>query len=200
MIATRNRGKREEVRRILEPGGIRLLGLEDFPDLREIEETGETFLENALAKAQAVARGTGLLAFADDSGIEVDALGGAPGVRSARYAGEPRSDARNNEKLLAALAGVASASRGARFHCVAVAAFVDGKSVWAEGTWRGILLEAPRGASGFGYDPLFLDPETGRTAAQMAPEEKDARSHRGKAFRALLARISERIAAGRRAC
>jgi XTP/dITP diphosphohydrolase len=199
VLATRNKGKREEVRRILEPAGIRVLDLDDFPGVSEVEETGGTFLENALLKARATARETGFVALADDSGLEVDALGGAPGVRSARYAGEPRSDARNNAKLLDALARVAPASRGARFCCVAAAALPDGKAVWAEGMWRGIVLVEPRGTSGFGYDPLFLDPMTGKTAAEMTPSEKDAHSHRGKAFRALLVVLPQILGGAQRA-
>jgi XTP/dITP diphosphohydrolase len=191
VLATRNAGKIAELARILGPAEFVILGLDAFPDVAEVEETGATFTENALRKARAAAKATGLPAIADDSGLEVDALGGEPGVRSARYTGEPRSDARNNEKLLAALAGVPEEKRTAAFRCVASAALPDGRAVCAEGHWAGRIGFAPRGAGGFGYDPLFIDPETGRTAAELAPPEKDARGHRGMAFRALLARLPD---------
>jgi XTP/dITP diphosphohydrolase len=187
VLATRNPGKIREVRRILEPAGVSLTGLDAFPEAELDEETGATFLENALLKARSAARATGFPALADDSGLEVDALGGEPGVHSARYAGEQGSDARNNAKLIQALAKAPSGARGATFRCVAVAALPGGEAIWAEGRWRGVVLEAPRGEGGFGYDPLFLDREVGRTAAEMEPGEKDARSHRGKAFRGLAA-------------
>jgi XTP/dITP diphosphohydrolase len=189
VLATRNPGKIDELRRILEPAGFSILGLDAFAEVPEVEETGASFLENALWKARAAARATGLLALADDSGLEVDALAGAPGVRSARYAGEPRSDARNNEKLLDALEGVRSEERTAAFRCVAAAALPDGRGVWGEGRWAGRIALAPRGSGGFGYDPLFVDGGTGRTSAELGPAEKDAISHRGQAFRALAARL-----------
>ncbi len=189
VLATRNAGKVAELRRILGPAGLAILGLDAFPEAGDVEETGATFEGNALQKARAAARATGLPALADDSGLEVDALGGEPGVRSARYAGEPRSDARNNARLLEVLAAVPEEKRTAAFCCVAAAALPDGRAVWAEGRWAGRIVLAPRGTSGFGYDPLFIDPETGLTAAELAPEVKDARSHRGRAFRALLDRL-----------
>jgi XTP/dITP diphosphohydrolase len=192
VLATRNAGKVREIGRIVPVlAGFELLDLGAFPDYAEPEETGGDFRENAVLKARAAAAATGLPALADDSGIEVDALGGAPGVRSARYAGEPRSDARNNAKLLEALARVPDAGRGAAFVCVAAAALPDGRAVWEEGRWRGAILAAPRGEGGFGYDPLFLDPESGASAAELDPATKDARSHRGRAFRKLLARLPE---------
>jgi XTP/dITP diphosphohydrolase len=194
VLATRNPGKIREVRRLLAPAGLSLAGLDAFSNVQEGEETGATFLENALLKARSAARATGLPAVADDSGLEVEALGGAPGVHSARYAGEPRSDAGNNTKLMRALERVPRGERGAAFRCVAAAALPGGEAIWAEGVWRGVVLEAPRGEGGFGYDPLFLDPEAGRTAAEMPPGEKDARSHRGKAFRDLAARLPALLA------
>ena len=190
VLATRNPGKINEVRRILEPLGLTLLGLDAFPDASEVEESGASFLENALLKARAAARETGLPALADDSGLAVDALDGAPGVRSARYGGEPRSDACNNEALLAALEDVADERRGAAFVCVAAAALPAGDAIWEEGQWRGRVLRSPRGEGGFGYDPLFLDPGTDRTAAELLPAEKDARSHRGHAFGKLAPRLA----------
>ena len=196
VLATRNAGKIAELARILGPAGIVILGLDAFPGVGDVEETGATFAENALAKARGAATATGIPAIADDSGLEVEALGGAPGVLSARYAGEPRSDARNNEKLLAALAGIPGEKRAAAFRCVAAAARPEGRAVWEEGCWPGRIGDAPRGAGGFGYDPLFVDPETGLTAAELPPAEKDARSHRGRAFRALLPRLRMLIEGG----
>lgn len=191
VLATHNSGKIEEVRRILEPLGITLLGLDAFPDPGEALETGATFLENALLKARVAAAATGIPALADDSGITLEALDGGPGVRSARYGGEPPSDARNNERLMEAMRGVQDDKRGASYVCVAAAALPGGDAIWEEGRWRGRLLVAPRGEGGFGYDPLFLDPETNRTAAEMSAAEKDARSHRGRAFRKLAPRLRE---------
>lgn len=132
-------------------------------------------------------RATGLVSLADDSGLCVDALHGAPGVRSARYAGEHALDAANNAKLLAALAGVPRPARTGRFVSVVVAVAPDGREITAEGVWEGVVAETPAGTEGFGYDPLFLDPELGRTAATLTATEKNARSHRGKALAALLA-------------
>lgn len=194
VVATRNPGKLEEVRRILQPLGVTLLGLDAFPGIGEVEETGANFIDNALLKARTVARETGLPSLADDSGLEVEALYGAPGVQSARYAGEPRSDARNNEKLLEALRDVPEEGRAAAFVCVAAAAFPSGEAIWEEGRWPGRILRAPRGGGGFGYDPLFLDPETGLASAEMDPASKDARSHRGRAFRKLAARLGTFLA------
>jgi len=160
-----------------------------------VAETGDTFLANALLKARHAAAHTGLPALADDSGLEVDALGGDPGVRSARYAGPAADDAANNRKLLAALVGVPDAGRTARFRCVLV--WVDGPAdpspVIAEGTWPGRILPAPRGQGGFGYDPVFLDPGSGLSAAELATAAKNVRSHRGQA----LARL-RLLLAGRR--
>jgi XTP/dITP diphosphohydrolase len=151
----------------------------------EVEETADTFLENALLKARAYAEWSGLAAVADDSGLEVDALGGAPGVRSARYAGPGASDQANLDKLLAALAGVPPERRTARFRCAAV--LFDAKlGTWhAEAAWEGRILEAPRGSGGFGYDPVFLPDGWELTSAEVDQAAKDAASHRSKAFRAL---------------
>jgi XTP/dITP diphosphohydrolase len=162
--------------------GLAEAGLGEPP---EVEETGDTFLANALLKARAYAAWSGLAAVADDSGLEVDALGGAPGVRSARYAGPGASDQANLDKLLAALAGVPPERRTARFRCAAV--LVDpGRGEWhAEAAWEGRVLEAPRGSGGFGYDPVFLPDGWDRTSAEVDQATKDAASHRGKAFRAL---------------
>jgi len=155
----------------------------------EAAEPHITFVENALAKARHASALARLPALADDSGICVKALGGAPGVQSARYAGEPRSDARNNGKLIAALAGVAD--RSAHYACVLalVRHAGDPEPILAEGAWHGRIVDAPRGTGGFGYDPHFLDVEAGQTGAEMPLDEKNARSHRGKAMRALIARL-----------
>jgi XTP/dITP diphosphohydrolase len=187
VLATRNSGKIKELEALLSGSGLAVLGLDAFPDIGEIEETGATFAENALLKARAVAQATGLVALADDSGLAVDALSGAPGVYSARYSGEGATDAKNNLKLLDALKDVAEADRGCRFMSVVAACAPNGAQLLAEGRWEGRVLRAPRGAGGFGYDPLFLDLELGKSAAELAPAEKNARSHRGRALRALLA-------------
>jgi XTP/dITP diphosphohydrolase len=187
VLASRNQGKIAELRALLSGLDVAVLGLGDFPDIGEIPETGATFLENARIKARAVCRATGLVSLADDSGLCVDALDGAPGVYSARYAGEDASDAANNAKLLAAMAQVPPDRRSCRFQCVVVAVAPDGRELTAEGLWEGRLALAPSGQAGFGYDPLFFDPELGRTAAEMPPAEKNARSHRGKALAALAA-------------
>jgi XTP/dITP diphosphohydrolase len=186
VLATRNKGKIAELEALLAGFGLHVVGLGAFPDLGEIEETGATFAENARLKASTVAQATGLVALADDSGLAVDALSGAPGVYSARYAGQNATDATNNAKLLAALAGVPEAQRGCRFVSVVAAIAPSGAESLAEGRWEGRVLHAQRGQGGFGYDPLFLDPELGRAAAELSPQEKNARSHRGQALRALL--------------
>jgi XTP/dITP diphosphohydrolase len=155
----------------------------------EAEEPHATFVENALEKARHAARLTGLPALADDSGVCVNALGGAPGVYSARYAGEPKSDARNNEKLIADLAS--HQDKSAYYYCVLV--YVrhadDPQPVIADGRWNGVLIDAPRGTNGFGYDPYFLLPSLGKTAAELAPGEKNAISHRGQALRSLVEKL-----------
>jgi XTP/dITP diphosphohydrolase len=185
VLATRNQGKIAELRALLSGLRVEVLGLGDFPDIGETAETGVTFLENARLKAQAVCRTTGLPSLADDSGLCVDALDGAPGVHSARYAGEQATDAANNAKLLAAMAQVPEDRRTCRFVCAMVAAAPDGRELTAQGVWEGRLAAAPAGQAGFGYDPLFLDPALGRTAAELSPDEKNARSHRAKALAAL---------------
>lgn len=188
VAATGNRGKLAEIERLLDGLGWEIaaqsaLGVEPPP------EDGLTFVENAIIKARHASERTGRPALADDSGLVVDALRGAPGIRSARYAGPGSGDAANNEKLLRALAGAPEGERSARFECAVVwmRDSQDPVPLIARGTWAGRVLEAPRGANGFGYDPLFLDPATGRTAAELAPERKDALSHRGQALRALRA-------------
>ncbi len=191
VIASGNPGKLAEFQRLLAPLGLecvaqRAVGVEDP------EETGLTFIENALLKARHAARITGLPALADDSGLCVDALGGAPGLRSARYAGEPADPQANIRRLLDALAGVPAAGRGARFHAsiALLRHAADPEPLIAEGRWAGSILEAPRGSGGFGYDPVFLDPASGRSAAELDPGMKADVSHRGRAVRALQAQLA----------
>jgi XTP/dITP diphosphohydrolase len=186
VLATRNTGKIKELNDLLTGFGFTVLGLDDFPHIGEIEETGTTFAENAGLKARTVAQATDLVALADDSGLVVDALGGAPGVYSARYSDPGATDARNNEKLLAVMKDVPEAKRSCRFVSVVAASAPNGAEIFAEGRWEGRVLAASRGSAGFGYDPLFLDPELGRSAAELSREEKNTRSHRGHALRALL--------------
>ena len=197
LLASANQGKLRELRTILDGLPVELVGLAEagLGEPPEVEETGDTFLENALLKGRAYAAWSGLAAVADDSGLEVDALGGAPGVRSARYAGQGAGDQANLDKLLAALAGVPPERRRARFRCAAV--LVDpAVGEWhAEAAWEGRLLDAPRGSGGFGYDPVFLPGGWEQTSAEVDQATKDAASHRGKAFRALRPAI-ERWAKG----
>ncbi|MCS5695277.1 XTP/dITP diphosphatase [Desulfofundulus thermocisternus] len=182
VLATRNPGKVRELSQLLSPLGYEVLSLEHFPGVPEVVEDGATFKDNAVKKATAVARHTGQLALADDSGLEVDYLGGAPGVRSARFAGEGHDDRANNEKLLRLLAGVPPEKRTARFRCVVAVATPEGKVLTTEGTCEGIIAEEPRGEGGFGYDPLFYVPSCGKTFAELEPEVKNRISHRGRAL------------------
>jgi len=188
VLATRNRGKVPEILRLLGARAtrLRLVTIDAVAPEANLIEDGDTFEANALAKARQAAAATGLPAIADDSGLEVDALGGAPGVYSARYAGEPSDDAHNNQKLLDALAGIPSARRSARFRCVA--AYVDparALEIARSGSCEGEILTAPRGTLGFGYDPLFLVPRLGKSMAELPLDEKNELSHRAAAFRAL---------------
>lgn len=190
-MATGNPGKIREIARMLDNLGIEVVAQSEY-GVSDADETGTTFAENSLIKAQHAADATGLPAIADDSGIAVDALDGAPGVYSARYA-DGAGDEANNDKLLAALEGIAD--RGAAFHCVAT--FVDPASdepLVAEGIWRGEILHVRQGEGGFGYDPLFFVPECGCSSAELDPDEKNARSHRGQALRKLVALIEQRYA------
>ncbi len=190
VLATRNPHKVAELRAILLPllPGAQILGAEAF-DVPEPVEDEVTFAGNALIKARQLAEATGLLALADDSGICVDAMGGAPGVFSARWCGRHGDDAANLELLLAQMADVPERHRGASFVCAAAMAAPDGREEVAEGIMRGGLLFAPRGENGFGYDPIFRPEGLSVSSAELTPERKEAISHRGKAFRALAARI-----------
>ena len=189
-LATRNPHKVAELRAILLPllPGAQILGAEAF-DVPEPVEDEVTFAGNALIKARQLAEATGLLSLADDSGICVDAMGGAPGVFSARWCGRHGDDAANLELLLAQMADVPERHRGASFVCAAAMAAPDGREEVAEGVMRGSLLFAPRGENGFGYDPIFRPEGLSVSSAELTPERKEAISHRGKAFRALAARI-----------
>jgi XTP/dITP diphosphohydrolase len=192
-IASRNTHKLREIGRICAEWPVEWLTVENhagpWPD---VEETGSTYLENALLKARAGAAALGEPALADDSGIEVDALGGRPGPRSARFAGEDATDQQNLDELIRALKGIPGSGRTARYRCLAVLAFPDGREVHAEGTCEGTLVGKPSGTHGFGYDPIFVPEGREETMAQITDEEKDRISHRGRAFRAL----GETLAAG----
>lgn len=185
VLASSNAGKVREFQALLGPGWL-VRPQSEFAVV-PVEETGATFFANALLKARHASRATGLPALADDSGLEVDALGGGPGVWSARYAGPMADDEANNAKLLAALRGVPDLQRTARYRCVLVwiCGPDDQSPLTTEGVWEGRILTAPRGLGGFGYDPLFLDPGTGLAAAEMDEATKNARSHRGKAMAGL---------------
>ena len=197
LIATTNRGKLREVREILFGLPVSLACLDDYPGLPEAVEDAGTFEGNAVLKARHYALLTGVWALADDSGLSVDALGGAPGVHSARYAGADGDGAANNAKLIGELARASSADRSARFCCAV--ALADRAEVLATsvGTWEGVVVDDPRGSAGFGYDPHFYVPSERMTAAEMNPELKNRLSHRGQAFRAIRPAI-ERLARERR--
>ncbi len=194
VVASSNPGKLAEIRALLQPLEIEVVSQGEL-GIPDAEEPHFTFLENALAKARHTSRASGLPALADDSGLCVDALGGEPGVNSAYYAGTQGSrearDARNNAKLLAALAG--ESSKAAHYACVMVLVrhANDPQPLVAEGSWRGEIASAARGSNGFGYDPLFLLPERGKTAAELDPAEKNRVSHRGRALQRLISRLQE---------
>lgn len=198
VLATKNLGKVREMAGLLEPHGIELVSLQDFPGIGEIEEDGGTFRENAIKKASVTCEQTGLMALADDSGLEVDHLDGAPGVHSARFAGESKDDTANNTKLLDLLEDVPAEGRTARFRCVIAIAVPGGWVYTAEGACEGVIIGEPRGDGGFGYDPLFYLPEYGKTFAELDLETKNQISHRGKALAGALDILSElRLAEGR---
>ena len=197
LLATRNDAKLAELRRIVAALGlesVRIVGLDEVAPFDEAPETGATFAENALAKARDAAAATGLLAVADDSGLAVDALNGMPGVLSARWSGstgERRDkDAANLALVLDQMADVPEERRGAAFVCAAAAAHPDGREVVVTERWPGRLVRAPRGLNGFGYDPAFVPEGESRTSAEMSPDEKDAVSHRARAFRALAPELT----------
>lgn len=191
VVASDNLGKVREIQAVLAPAGARVLPQTAFA-IPPVEETCPTFVENALLKARNASRYTGLPALADDSGLEVDALGGAPGIHSARYAGRDADAQANNAKLLQALEGFEGEERRARFRCVLVYLRhpYDPSPLIVAGSWEGLIANQPRGEGGFGYDPLFYLPELGRTAAELTPAEKTTLSHRGRALRELVTRWS----------
>ncbi|MGE5592911.1 MAG: RdgB/HAM1 family non-canonical purine NTP pyrophosphatase [Betaproteobacteria bacterium] len=201
VLATRNPGKAEEMRAILRSvglGAVEVLSCVNFPGLGDVEEDGETFEENAKKKALAVAETAGEVAVADDSGLEVDALGGAPGVRSARFAGEalPRGASRdkaNRERLLSLLKDVPGPARTARFRCVVAVASPTGRVRTAEGACEGRIISAPRGFGGFGYDPVFVPDGYDKTFAELGSEVKNEISHRARALRAAIPAIREHL-------
>jgi len=196
VVASGNPGKLTEFRRLLEPLGIAIVAQGEL-GIADAEEPHVTFVENALAKARHASAQAGAPALADDSGVCVDALDGGPGVHSARYAGEPKSDARNNAKLVAALAG--AADRRAHYYCVLVLVrrADDPEPLIAEGVWHGTIVDAPRGTGGFGYDAHFEDAGSGLTGAELPLEQKNRVSHRGKAMRVLLERLTDERVHGR---
>jgi XTP/dITP diphosphohydrolase len=187
VLATNNAGKVREIAQLLAPAAIAVQPQGEL-GIGEVDETGLTFVENAILKARHASRASGRAAIADDSGLEVDALHGAPGIYSARYAGAGASDAANCEKVLRFLDGVPPERRTARFQCVMV--FLrhadDPTPLICQGTWEGLILDAPRGRNGFGYDPIFLVPDLGLSAAELGAGEKNARSHRGQALDRLV--------------
>jgi len=189
VLATFNRDKARELVALLALPGVEIVPLADWPDARAPEEDGATLLANARIKARAALALTGLPAIADDTGLEVDALGGAPGVHAARYAGPSATYEDNVAKLLAALDGVPAARRAARFRTACVACFPDGREVTADGTLEGVIGTQRAGGNGFGYDPVFVLPD-GRTLAELSSDEKNASSHRARAIRALAVRLA----------
>ena len=196
VIATRNAGKIVEFRRILDAiseGAIELIGIDRFPELVDVEETGATFEENALLKARYTAAMTGLPAISDDSGLCIDALGGSPGIFSARWAGLHGNDRANLEKVLDELKEVRDENRGAHFICIAALVMPDGREKVAEGRFEGTILHHAIGDQGFGYDPIFLPLGMSISSAQLSAKEKDAVSHRGKSLRAIAPHVIEML-------
>ncbi|CAI3457092.1 ribonuclease PH [Enterococcus cecorum] len=185
MIATGNMGKAKEFEKMFAKAGYQIKTMKDFPELPEVQETGQTFEENARLKAETIANILQCLVLADDSGLTVDALGGMPGIYSARFAGEQKSDASNNAKLLHELTDVADENRTAQFHCTLVFAAPQKESLVVEGIWNGRIARIPRGENGFGYDPLFIVDGLEKTSAELTPEEKNEISHRGQAMKKL---------------
>lgn len=189
LAATTNRGKIVEIAEILSGLGVTVMTPEEIDLHIDVKEDGATFAENALIKARAWSEAAGMPALADDSGLCVDALDGRPGVMSARFSGSDATDEKNIELLLRSLQG--KTQRTARFVCAVALAWQTGEVILAEGRYEGIIIDEPRGRGGFGYDPVFLDPELNKTLAQMSPGEKNARSHRRKALDALKTRLQE---------
>ena len=183
VLATRNQGKVREIEKVLDLPRLEILSLQDFPEFPEVIEDGQSFLENAFKKAQACVQATSRPALADDSGLEVDFLNGAPGIYSARFSGHEATDETNNRKLLSLLEGLPEEKRTARFVCRMVLYFPEGKWIQTEGSCLGIIARTPRGGYGFGYDPVFYLPEFDKTMAELPLEEKNRISHRAQALR-----------------
>ena len=194
ILATHNKGKLKEIQVLLSDLDIDIMSLDEAENAPHVVEDGKTFMENAFKKAKVIAEATGIMALADDSGLEVDALDGAPGVHSARYSGENASDASNNEKLLADLKGVSSGKRGAHFSCVIIVYHPSGQWISTEAKCEGEITKKVIGDRGFGYDPVFYIPSIKRTMAQLSPEEKNSLSHRGKALEKLKAELPNFLA------
>jgi len=191
LLATRNEKKRLELAEILSDKGIEVLSLQSFPEVPEVEETGETFADNALLKARTVSAHTSLITLADDSGLEVDFLGGQPGVYSARFAGIAHDDQLNNQKLLTLLSGIPSAARTARFRCAIAIVTPQGKEYLTSGQVEGFIAESANGEKGFGYDPLFIPAGFSQTFGQLGEEVKNRISHRGRALTLAAAILKE---------
>ncbi len=189
VLATQNRGKVSELQALLDDLGVEIIAMDEIEPVPEIVEDGRTFQENAMKKALTVSKATGLIAIADDSGLEVDALGGQPGVYSARYAGTGASDEENYQKLLVEMENVPDGKRTARFRCVMVACRPDGEYISSQGSCEGYISKAPRGGQGFGYDPVFVPKGDSRTMAELTKEEKNSISHRAKAIMALKGQL-----------
>lgn len=193
VLATKNQGKVKELAKMMQEFNIEVKSLGEYDHVPEIIEDGSTFMENAVKKATTISEYMGVPALADDSGLEVEALGGRPGVFSARYAGMNATDEENNTKLIHELQGVPEENRKARF-CCALAFVIPGEEmIQAEGACEGEIILEPRGSKGFGYDPVFFLPELGKTMAELTPEEKNQISHRGKAYRALIRKLREKM-------
>ncbi|WP_040207744.1 XTP/dITP diphosphatase [Neobacillus jeddahensis] len=182
IIATKNSGKAREFEHIFASRGIEVRTLLDYPEIPEVEETGSTFEENAILKAEAVARALNKMVIGDDSGLIVDALEGRPGIYSARYAGEPKNDQKNTDKVLSELAGVPVEKRAARFYCALAVAIPGQETRTVSGTCEGLILEERHGTNGFGYDPVFYVPEKGMAMAELSSDEKNKISHRAHAL------------------
>lgn len=191
IFATKNRGKTREIRRALKGLGFQIYALDDFSNVPEIKEDGKSYTENALKKARFYSKYFGKLTIADDSGLEVETLNGLPGIHSARYAGEKASNRENNQKLLSEMKGIPLSKRGARFKCAIAIVTPDGREAVAEGSCKGRIGFREVGKRGFGYDPLFILRQYGKTMAQLTIEEKNRVSHRGKALRKLRRVISK---------
>lgn len=185
IIATKNPGKAKEFEHIFSSRGIKVCTLLDFPEIPDVDETGSTFEENAILKAEAVAQALGKMVIGDDSGLIVDALEGRPGIYSARYAGEPKNDENNTDKVLSELKGLPEEKRSARFYCALAVAIPGQETRTVSGTCEGRILEERRGSNGFGYDPVFYVPEKGLAMAELSSDEKNKISHRANALKKL---------------